>query len=712
MFRKIEKKVISLLKEYGSTLVKNSSDIYFSPNIPQKKLTNAIKKYAQCLRPGEVLALYDDTLFGSAEDGFIIAKKGIWYKNSFEKPRFFLYTQLYSADMDFNDKKLILYYDYNPSEAIAAYLDSIPATDSAADDWEIVKAYAENAKNMLDDTMSDFGKERTIVGINPKKMELFLNDIIEYVSKLQEEENNDISEDMSGQSEDSLLENQKLYEKKIHSDNKIDTHSYTNAVNATHLENDAQFQKYHNKRAGHGFAAEDANALSDVLSGKRVEKTGLDNELDGPDRIVDGIKIQTKYYQTPKQTLQSALDKQGRFRYDGQLLEVPKDQYADVLKIVQEKLDNGELFGKDGTPLQGKAEDIVKEGSITYQQAKNIAKAGNIDSIKFDIKNQAITTGCIMGASIIFSTAINIWHGKKSFSEAAQDALLESFQAGKTSMLVGVLSAQALRTKTAAAGTMVVRPAIKWMYKTDLGKVAIEKLAAISLGKSVSGAAAVNHVSKLLRSNIITGGITVAVVTAPGFYRSLFNKSQSWSQFFKDLSTTVCGVIGGVGGAYAGAAVGGAIGSAVPIIGNVVGAGVGGAIGAMAGGAGASIAGKKIADGVVDDDSVAIWNDIRDALEELATNYLLTEQELNEQLLPQVQLVATTDWLRTIYNQGSSSTIRRGFVYSSFEQFCDGILEDRGELSITTKALEKEGNIFISKASAALDDKINGIEGY
>lgn len=37
---------------------------------------------------------------------------------------------------------------------------------------------------------------------------------------------------------------------------------------------------------GHGFAAEQANNLHDILTGKDAKIVGVDNAKDGPDRIV------------------------------------------------------------------------------------------------------------------------------------------------------------------------------------------------------------------------------------------------------------------------------------------------------------------------------------------------------------------------------------------------------------------------------------------
>lgn len=55
---------------------------YCSPNIPQKKLDRAIRKYGSGVKADDVLALLDGTVFGSAEMGFLATMEGIWYTRS------------------------------------------------------------------------------------------------------------------------------------------------------------------------------------------------------------------------------------------------------------------------------------------------------------------------------------------------------------------------------------------------------------------------------------------------------------------------------------------------------------------------------------------------------------------------------------------------------------------------------------------------------
>lgn len=56
----------------------------------QKKLMNAAQSYGFPLgvRSEDVFVLYDDTVFGSAKDGFIIGRHGLYYKETFQKPVF------------------------------------------------------------------------------------------------------------------------------------------------------------------------------------------------------------------------------------------------------------------------------------------------------------------------------------------------------------------------------------------------------------------------------------------------------------------------------------------------------------------------------------------------------------------------------------------------------------------------------------------------
>lgn len=108
------------------------------------------------------------------------------------------------------------------------------------------------------------------------------------------------------------------------------------SVASTECTNDQQWTKYHS-RQGHGFAAEDANAMWDRRHGKSVDKVGLDNSLNGADRISDGVQIQTKYCANANKSVSAAFDN-GTYRYEGMKLEVPSDQYDEAVRIMRGRI--------------------------------------------------------------------------------------------------------------------------------------------------------------------------------------------------------------------------------------------------------------------------------------------------------------------------------------------------------------------------------------
>ena len=57
----------SIIRENIEKLKGDFTNIYVSPDIPSKKLDNAIAAFARDVQPGYVLALHDQTVFGSAK---------------------------------------------------------------------------------------------------------------------------------------------------------------------------------------------------------------------------------------------------------------------------------------------------------------------------------------------------------------------------------------------------------------------------------------------------------------------------------------------------------------------------------------------------------------------------------------------------------------------------------------------------------------------
>ncbi len=354
---------------------------------------------------------------------------------------------------------------------------------------------------------------------------------------------------------------------------------------STQATESTQWRQYRcgNRPTGHGYAAEDANALADRFRGHRVEKTGWNNESDGPDRIVDGVKVQTKYCQSARASVNSAFDKQtGKYRYTDQQLEVPKDQYDEAVKMMEEKIRDGKV---DGVTDPAKAKDLVRRGHYTYEQAAKITKAGNWESIKFDVCNQAgasATAGAISGV-IAYASA------RHNGVTAGQALKMSGAQAGKTAcktMVTGVATQQFLRTGAGRTATAVLQKTanktIDAAMRSSVGRKVVEKTAEGIGKRAVTGAAARNILSRTASTNAITASAAFVVSTIPDTVR-LCRGQISVKEFGTRTACNGAGAVGGTGGAWAGAAIGSCI---CPGIGTAVGGFIGGIIGGVGASAG------------------------------------------------------------------------------------------------------------------------------
>ena len=353
---------------------------------------------------------------------------------------------------------------------------------------------------------------------------------------------------------------------------------------STQCTNDQQWTKYHTKQGG-GFAAEDANAIWDRMHGKSVEKVGLDNSLNGADRISNGVHIQTKYCADASKSVAAAFEN-GSYRYSGMKLEVPSDQYEEALRLMRGRISKGEVPGVTDPNM---ADQIVIKGHYTYDEAVRIAKPGNLDSIRFDIKTQSVACAFACGLSFAVTYGTAKANGMSN-AEALKAASIQAAKSGGVTMVAGVVAQQFLRTGAgrgcAAAATKAVKPVVQAVMKTEVGKTAITKTASAFAGKQVAGAAAANVVTKAVRTNAIVSGVVFAVTTIPDTVKLCQGKITG-REFAENTATNAAGVGGGWAGASAGAAIGSLI---CPGIGTAIG----GIIGGLGGGMGASWGVKKL----------------------------------------------------------------------------------------------------------------------
>ena len=208
-------------------------------------------------------------------------------------------------------------------------------------------------------------------------------------------------------------------------------------------------------KSGKGYVAEQANNLSDCLHGKKAVIIGNDNVLNGADRSIinrDGTKvlIQDKYYSTANNSVNAAFDSEtGMYKYtygknnQPMILEIPKGQGKKAIEIMEDKIKNGFVKGINDP---NEAKNLIKEGVYTFDQAKQIAKFGNIDSLKYDAKNGTIIALGSMGLSFTLDFASEMIAGNNwqdSLEKAGKNALKSGVGVGT----VYVLSSQLAKAK-------------------------------------------------------------------------------------------------------------------------------------------------------------------------------------------------------------------------------------------------------------------------
>ena len=378
-----------------------------------------------------------------------------------------------------------------------------------------------------------------------------------------------------------------------------------------------------NAARGHGFAAERANFLYDKLSGRQSEILGDDNAKNGADRLVDGVNIQSKYCKTGSKCISECFE-DGKFRYMNQdgtpmQIEVPSDKYDAAVSAMKNRIQKGEV---PGVTNPDDAELIVRKGHFTYDQVRNIAKAGTVESITYDAVNGVIISTCTFGITAAISFATSLWNGE-SLEVALKNSAINGLKVGGTTFVTAVLAGQL----TKAGMNSLLVGSTDAVIKIIGPKGAAILANAFRSGTNIYGAAAMKSASKMLRGNVITATVS-AVVLSTGDVVNIFRGRISGPQLFKNVASTVSSVAGGTAGWVGGAAAGAALGTAVPIIGNAVGATVGGLIGAFCGGAAAGSATNAVVGIFVEDDASEMVLVIEKTFLILVNEYLLTQREV------------------------------------------------------------------------------------
>ncbi len=443
---------------------------------------------------------------------------------------------------------------------------------------------------------------------------------------------------------------------------------------------------------GHGFAAENANHLYDLYHGKNAKIVGDNNAKNGADRLVDGVYIQTKYCKTGSKCVAECFEN-GKMRYlnaDGtpMQIEVPSDKYDDAIRAMQERIRRGEV---PGTNNPEDAKKIIKKGAFTYEQAKNIAKAGTIESITYDAANGAIIAVTSMGISAVITFATSCWNGD-DLEIAAQKAARVGLSVGGTTFATSILAGQMSKT---ALNSMLVGSSEAVI--SALGPKASAYLVnAFRSGTNIYGAAAMKSAAKMLRGNVITG-IASIVVLSCGDIADIFQGRISGTQLFKNVSKTTSSVVGGIGGWTAGASLGATIGSVVPGVGTAIGGFVGGIAGSLLGGSAANTVSSVVLDKFVEDDANEMIEIIEREFKVLAEEFLVNKTEA-ESIADKLKENLTGETLKDMY----AAENRRKFAREILEPYFVEVVKDREFIYLPSA---KEMTAGLKSVLEQLDDE-------
>lgn len=404
----------------------------------------------------------------------------------------------------------------------------------------------------------------------------------------------------------------------------------------------------HTIQTGHGVAAEKANTRIDKLFGKSASTLGDDNSANGPDRIVDGKLIQTKYFASPMQSVEAGFGKDGNYKYiDGSgqpmQLEVPRDQYEKAVALMREKIKEGKV---PGVADPAEADKLVRKGHLSYKQAQNLCKFGTIESLAYDAYTGVIVGATAGGISFVLTTAIS-YYKTKDLKQSVRAALGASIETGGKAFAVYVLSAQVQRTAFVKAVLHKSAVDINWgghgKFVERLGR-GLDKMSGAKSGSFSKNA------NVAVKGAAITAAATFAVTSAWEVGKLCCGK-MSGMQCVKNIAVSG----GGIAAGTAGALILGALMTPIPG-GTFIGGLLGGAIGGMIG-SGVTKAGM---DKLIQDDAIMIMALVSDEFKIIAAGFCLNGDEIQEATAELDKIISENKhFIEDVY---SKKTLRRHYL--------------------------------------------------
>lgn len=142
----------------------------------------------------------------------------------------------------------------------------------------------------------------------------------------------------------------------------------------------------------------------------------------------------------------------------------------------------------------------MTKGAYTYEQVKNIARFGTVESLTYDAAIGIRLSGTAMSVSAGISFAISVWNGEEA-AEALKSSCYVGLKVGGIAWVSSIITAQLGRTGIENG----LRGSTDLVVQKLRPKAAACIANGVRQGNSIYGASAMNHVSKLLRGNIVAG---------------------------------------------------------------------------------------------------------------------------------------------------------------------------------------------------------------
>ena len=410
------------------------------------------------------------------------------------------------------------------------------------------------------------------------------------------------------------------------------------------------FSKF-SQRQAHGQGHEYATHVDDLLHFRFSSWIAGDNVKGGADRVVGMINkknIQCKCSDDVDRLMRMTFDKYGNPKYvtengEPMIIQTNSDSYDGYRNRVAEL--KGEEF----------ADKYTMGSGYTKEQSENIAKFGNIDSLKVDMKLGAVTAlyGTLISSAITYTVSRINGADNEEALKAVVKAGIVTFG---TTFATTVLTAQAtkLLTQTGHINDLFKLKAFDKMAKSK----SVQKV----ISKGNSSIATTTGAKNYIKSTVISNVATIAVLSSADIARIITGRI-SKEQLFKNVAVTSASVVGG----SAGFAIGSACGSIVPGVGTVIGGFIGSCIASSI----ASKAVKCTLDVFIENDGDKMLEIINNELGILAEKYLLSEDELNLVIddLRGSDLL-TDSGLRDIYQAENRPEFCRTEIIPIVEEIC------------------------------------------